>query len=265
MITWRTADLGCVAFREDAGVLELRLHSNDGPLRWGDKPHRELGDAFRLVADDRTIRAVVITGTGSAFINERYNSADAGAKSASAPGPPASIDSETWSSILFHGERLLTSFLAIPVPVIAAINGPATIHGELPLLADIVLATPETEFAEPHFALGLVPGDGAHVVWPMLLGETRANYFLYTGKAISVESALAWGLVNEVVARDVLLERAWELARSIAERPRLVVEYTHLLLRQTARKRMQDSLGHGLALEGLAANSYWPAQHRPRQ
>ena len=74
------------------------------------------------------------------------------------------------------------NFLNIEVPVISAVNGPAWRHSELPLLADIVLAADTAQFQDSaHFTGGLVPGDGMHIVYPLLLGVNRARYFLLTG------------------------------------------------------------------------------------
>jgi enoyl-CoA hydratase/carnithine racemase len=103
----------------------------------------------------------------------------------------------------------------IEVPVIAAVNGPARIHPEIPVLADIVLASDTALFQDaPHFMSGIVPGDGAHVVWPHVIGANRGRYFLITGQELHAKQALDYGAVSEVLARERLLPRALELAHS---------------------------------------------------
>jgi enoyl-CoA hydratase/carnithine racemase len=96
--------------------------------------------------------------------------------------------------------------------MIAAVNGSALIHAELAVLCDIVLAADTTEFQDaPHFPMGLVPGDGVHVVWPLILGPNRGRYFLLTGQKLFASEALDLGVVNEVMPRDKLLPRRGNL------------------------------------------------------
>jgi len=115
---------------------------------------------------------------------------------------------------------LLINLLDIEVPVISAINGPARIHPEIPVLSDVVIASETALFQDaPHFMSGIVPGDGAHVVWPHVLGPNRGRYFLLMGQELDERTAMAYGAVNEVLPKDKLLARAREIARYIADKP----------------------------------------------
>ena len=144
--------------------------------------------------------------------------------------------------------------LNIEVPIIAAINGPALRHSELPLMSDIVLAAPHTTFQDSgHFMSGLTPGDGMHIIYPLLLGLNRGRYFLLTGQMLDAAKAQEFGLVAEVLPADQLLPRAWELARDLARQPRLVLRYSRVLLTQKLKGELHDLLGYGLALEGLGS------------
>lgn len=98
-----------------------------------------------------------------------------------------------------------------------------------------------------------MPGDGVHVVFPLLMGTNRGRYFLLTGQTLSASEARELGLVNEVLPREQLLDRAWAHARMLMQRPPLLRRYARVLLTQDLKKRMQELLGYGLALEGLAA------------
>ena len=91
-----------------------------------------------------------------------------------------------------------------------------------------------------------------HIVMPMLLGMNRGRYFLLTGQTLSALEAKELGLVNEVLPHDKVLARAWEHAEALTKRPTLLLRYTRLMFTEYIRKRMQDLLGYGLAMEGLA-------------
>ncbi len=96
-------------------------------------------------------------------------------------------------------------------------------------------------------------GDGVHIVYPLLMGLNRGRYFLLTGQTLSSHQALDMGLVNEVMPRDQLLPRAWELAEQLAQQSTLVLRYSRVLLTQNLKRQMHDPLGYGLALEGLGS------------
>jgi enoyl-CoA hydratase/carnithine racemase len=235
----------CLRMRREDGILEMRLHTDDGPLRWGLIPHGELPDAFAEVGRDRDNRVVILTGTGDEFSGIRANVASRSL----AQG----ITARAYDRVHWEGRALLMNLLNIECPVIAAINGPAWRHCEIPLLSDIVLASDTAQFQDSaHFMSGMLPGDGMHIVMPLLMGMNRGRYFLLTGQTLSAHEAQELGLVNEVLPADQVLARAWEHARLLAARPTLLLRYTRLMFTEHLRKRMQDLLGYGLAMEGLA-------------
>jgi enoyl-CoA hydratase/carnithine racemase len=234
-----------------SGILQITLHTDGGELQWGGGPHEELSYLFSDIARDFDNRVVILTGTGENFC---------------ANPPPAggmTMSTTAWDRVYHDGKHLLMNHLNVEVPMIAAVNGPAHRHAEIALLCDIVLAAPHTTFRDSaHLPNGAVPGDGVHVVWPLLLGPNRGRYFLLTGQTLPVAEALALGVVNEVVARERLLPRAWELAEQIAARPTLAVRYARVALTQALKRMMLDHLGYGLALEGLSAAATPPSRLR---
>jgi len=222
------------------GVSELRLHTDGGPLRWNATAHRELGEALAEIAATRTTKVVIVTGTADAFCT-RMDAASFAAQ-------------EQWEVIWWEGKRIIKGLLDLDVPVIGAVNGPAFIHAEIPLLADAVIAADTAVFADKtHFTRGAVPGDGVHLIWPYLLGPRRGKYFLMTGQEIDAREALRLGVVNEVVAPEALMERAWELALAWAANPLPMLRYTREALNILEREHLlaHTALSHGLALEGL--------------
>jgi enoyl-CoA hydratase/carnithine racemase len=242
------------------GILQMTLHTDDTELKWGMGPHEELSYAFNDIARDHDNRCVIITGTGNAFCAEIDFG---GGRSAPVQGTgapaPAGVKSTTWDHIYSDAKYLLMNHLNIEVPMIAAVNGPALIHAELAVLCDIVLAAETAEFQDaPHFPNGIVPGDGVHVVWPLILGPNRGRYFLLTGQKLSATQALDLGVVSEVMTQEQLLPRAWELAQQIVVKPTLAVRYARVAITQNLKKLMLENLGYGLALEGLGAVQSWP-------
>ena len=229
------------------GICLVRLHTDGGPLVWGDGPHTDLGYLFEDIGRDPENRIVILTGTGAEFIAKLDSSWVGG------------MDPHKWDKIFQHARRLLLNLLDIEVPVIAAINGPATVHAEIGLLADIVLASDTATFRDaPHFRYGTVPGDGTHIVWPLLLGPNRGRYFLLTGQRLSALEAKDLGVVSEVLPAAALLDRAWEVARDLARQPDMALRYARVCLTQSIKRMMVDDLGFGLALEGLGAYQSWP-------
>lgn len=241
-----------IALSRDAdGVLLMRFHTDGGPLVWSALAHEELGYCFTDVGADRDNKVVIMTGTGANWC-EAIN---AGSFKLSTAGD--------WDLTFYDGRRLLNNLLDIEVPVISAINGPARIHPEIPVMSDIVIASDTALFQDaPHFMSGIVPGDGAHVVWPHLIGANRGRYFLIMGQEIDAAKALDWGVVSEVLSPDALMDRAMEIARMIAAKPMLTRRYTRVALTQRYKRLMHEGLGLGLGLEALAAIDGLPTEGR---
>ncbi len=221
--------------------MEVTLGDPSGQsLVWDEPAHRELPELFDAIAKDRQNRVMILTGTGDDFC-ARADFGGWGANSAS-----------SWDKIYSEGKALLRGLLDIEIPMVSAVNGPARIHAELAVLGDVVLAADTAVFQDAAHFPRAVPGDGVHVVWPLLLGPNRGRAFLLTGTELSAADALSAGVVAEVLPPDQLLDRAWQVARQIAEASDLTLRYSRSVLVDPLRRALAADLGMGLALEGLA-------------
>ena len=240
--TYRAAFPHAQLTRSPEGVLEVVLHTNGGTLIFNGYAHEEFVELFHQIGQDVDNRVVILTGAGEAFIDSIE---------------PEGFDFFTprgYDKIYREGKKVLANLLDIPVPVITALNGPVTVHSEYVLLSDIVIATPDTVFQDkPHFAFGIVPGDGIHSLWPEVIGSIRGRTFVLTQQIIGAEEAKTLGVVSEIVTRDRLLDRAREIAGPIAKLPPLTASYTRVALTQKLRRIVDESVGYGLALEGISA------------
>jgi enoyl-CoA hydratase/carnithine racemase len=237
-----------IKIRREDGILELQFHSAGKDLRWSAIPDKEIGDCFAEIRTDPDNRCLIITGTGATFC-----------AGADPEGSAKSVGDAGGVLQFLHGlyeqaYRLQINQLDVPVPVIAAVNGPATWHAEVPLLSDIVICTEDTYFQDaPHFPQNLVPGDGVHVVWPAILGPNLGRYFLLTGMKLGAKEAYQRGVVQEIHPRAALLPRAWELARAITRHSDAMLRSTRAVLTQKLRRDMLDFLPNGLSKELVSA------------
>jgi enoyl-CoA hydratase/carnithine racemase len=245
--------------RGDDGVLEMQMHTDDGPMIWGESPHGQLANAYTEIAADNDNKLVILSGRGDQFIRGMRVSELPSVTKSDSPDGHHKASAERWSFLHYQGKRLMQSLLDIEVPMIAVVNGSVAVHSEQALLCDIVLAADNVTFKDGvHFVAGLLPGDGVHVIYTEAMGINRARYFLLTGQEINAQQALDWGLVNELLPADQLMARARELAAMILEKPPMVVRLTRQVLVQDLKKRMLDDVGYGIALESLAATEFFP-------
>jgi enoyl-CoA hydratase/carnithine racemase len=151
-----------------------------------------------------------------------------------------------------EGRRVLQRLADLEMPIVAAINGPVSVHSEYALLADVVIASETTTFSDfPHVTYGLVPGDGIHVVWEETLGLNRARHLIMTQGSFTAAEAKLWGAVAEVLPQERVLPRALEIAEGIAKRAQLLNRYVAVAIRRQISRHLAEGTTLGLALESL--------------
>src|SRR5580692_7332637 len=229
--------------RDANGVLVLEFHSNGGPFTFSAQDHTEFVDAFYRIAQDRKNKIVILTGAGGEFIPDIDFSSFGNV-----------ADPGVWSQVHDEGVQLLENIANIRVPVIAAIEGRAHVHSEYALLANVIVAGEGTTFNDvPHFAAGIVPGDGIFTIWSYRAGAGRAEAFLLNPQSLTARTAHEWGVVAEVVPNGKALSRARELAALYLKVPEVTRRDTRIHFIQPLKERIVREVGYGLSLEGTSS------------
>ncbi|SHF34388.1 crotonobetainyl-CoA hydratase [Ruegeria intermedia] len=216
-----------VKTRRDGAILEVTLDrpkANAIDLATS----RVMGEVFRDFRDDPDLRVAILTGGGEKFFCPGWD------LKAAAEGDAVDGDYGVGG---FGGLQELRD---MNKPVIAAVNGIACGGGlELALSADMIVAADHATFALPEIRSGTV-ADAASVKLPKRIPYHIAMELLLTGRWVDAEEAHRWGLVNEIVPADQLMDRAWELARLLASGPPLVYAAIKEIVREAEDSKFQD-------------------------
>jgi enoyl-CoA hydratase len=149
--------------------------------------------------------------------------------------------------------------IACPVPIIAAVNGPAFAGGmEMALCCDFIYAAEGVRFALTEVTLGIMPGAGGTQNLPRAVGERRAKEIILTGRPFTAQEAFDWGMVNRLCASETLLGETIETARRIADNAPISVRQA----KQSIRYGLQMDLASGMMFEIEAYNRMVPTEDR---
>ena len=148
----------------------------------------------------------------------------------------------------------------LEIPTIGILNG-CGFHSEIPLMCDITLMADDAVLYDLHYDIGSVPGDGIHSCFEELLGVKRAAYALLTGEAIDAKTALEYGMVNEVLPKDELVDRAYQIADHIMTQPRTTRRLTTQIIRRPWRQRISNDLDGGFGIQMFGHLAKQKAMH----
>jgi enoyl-CoA hydratase len=205
----------------------------------------ELGQAFRSLRSDETVRAVILTGAGDkAFVA----GADIGVLAEMTPLSGVEVSRQ--------GQVVFREIETFPRPVIAAVGGYALGGGcELALACHLRIASENARFGLPEVGLGIIPGYGGTIRLARLVGLGRALELTLTGGQVKADEAERIGLVNAVVPQEALMERARELAGRIARNGPVAVQMALEAIYQALDSSTQEALIHESSLFGLLAST----------
>jgi enoyl-CoA hydratase len=200
--------------------------------------HRELSTIFLDAADDPRSDVVLLTGEGPAFcaggdLNWMKHTYETGGKG---PDP-------------MEAKRIIFSLLDLEKPLIASVRGPAVgLGATIALMCDVIYASENAKFADPHVRVGIVAGDGGAIIWPQLCGYAKAKEYLMTGDPVPAAEAERIGLINHVVADEALDEAALSFAKRLAKGAIQAIKYTkvsvNIGLKQLAHSILDTSIAY---------------------
>jgi enoyl-CoA hydratase len=213
--------------------------------------HGAVAGVWAGLAEQPGLRAVVLTGAGTAF-----------SAGGDLPLLQRMVDDATLRArVMAEAAVLVRALVSFPHPVVAAVNGPAVGLGcSLASMADLVVMAEDAYFADPHVALGLVAGDGGALTWPLNMGLQRTKEWLLLGGRMSAQQALEYGLANRVVPTGEVVVEAKKLAARLAKLPPQSLRETRRVLNQPLVARIEAALDDVLAVETASFDE--PAFHQ---
>jgi 2-(1,2-epoxy-1,2-dihydrophenyl)acetyl-CoA isomerase len=205
-------DLGALRLYRRGAAAKLEMNRPERLNAWNEQLGVGLRDAVADLADDNSVRAVLITGAGRGF----SSGADLGE-----PGPQTPEGHrDVRSTLTERYHPIITGIRGMPKPVVAAVQGAAAGIGlSLALACDLVIAAESAYFLLAFVNIGLVPDGGSSVLVPTRVGFARASELAMLGERLRSEQALDWGLINRVVPDDELIPQAEELTARLASGP----------------------------------------------
>lgn len=221
--------------RTDSGVLTARWHCDGGSAPWDYQLHRGIGQLCWHVGQDAETEVLILGGAGDQFLTLGKTSL------------PEDPQTQTWALYehsYFDGTNMVEAIVNdVEQPTIGVINGGVAVHTEIALLCDLTLMAEDAVIMDPHYALGgAIPGDGIQIAFREHLGVKRSNYALLMGEKIDAQKALDYGLVNEVVPKDKIYDRAREIGEMLASKPRMNRRMLSQVLRLPLKEQIAKEL-----------------------
>ncbi|MCX2934738.1 enoyl-CoA hydratase-related protein [Mycobacterium sp. CVI_P3] len=222
------------------GVRLVTLNRPEALNAANQRLHEHLAKVWTYLAEDDAARAVVITGAGEAF---------------SAGGDMHHLvhlrqDRSLRRREIADARRMVQAMIDCPLPIVAAVNGPAVGLGcNLAILSDVVLIAENAYLADPHVSIGLTAADGGAPIWPTLVGLLRAKEYLLTGDRIPAQRAVEFGLATRSVSHEDLHAEALRVAYRLAAQPMHALRTTKRALNLHIARAMSGILEYALAEE----------------
>lgn len=244
----RSSEYKALKLEQDKNTLLVTFNRPEVMNAMDQEVRSELDKLFEELGQTSDVKAVVLTGAGKAFsaggdikaMKERY-------------AQSLAVKSEDLRKTFKEATRLIDLIFNVPIPIIAAVNGVATgLGATIALTSDIVVASEKAKFSDSHIKVGIVPGDGGCLIWPLLVGIQRAKYYLMTGDMIDAREAERIGLVSKVVSHEQLMPVSMEIANRLSSGPTLAVSWTKRAINKIVKQNANLIMDTTLAWESLS-------------
>ena len=225
-----------VITRREDGVTTVRMHTKGGPLIWSMELHDAIGKMWRMLGTDRDSEMIIFTGTGNVWIT------DFEAASWAPEGDDAGL--VRYNHMFVDGRRMIIAMIQdVEVPTLGVLSGSGG-HIELAVMCDLAIAADDITVLDPHMTPGTnnMPGDGINNAFFELMNTRMANWYLMTGDKIPAKDLVKLGLVSEIVPREKLMDRAYEIADMFMAQNRVARRLTSQLVKRNWKKRINDEL-----------------------
>jgi 2-(1,2-epoxy-1,2-dihydrophenyl)acetyl-CoA isomerase len=224
-----------ILYTVERGVARLTLNRPERLNSFNDAMHAELRDALDALSADESARVLVLTGAGRGFC--------AGQDLADRAVAPGDAPVDLGASIERNYKPLVLALRALPMPVLAAVNGVAAGAGaNLALACDIVVAAKSASFIQAFAKIGLIPDSGGTYFLPRLVGEARAMGLAMLGDKLAAEDAERWGLIWRAIDDAAFASEVDALARRLADAPTCALAEIKDSLRASAHHSLEEQL-----------------------
>lgn len=244
-----------IEYQQDNGIVVLTLNRPEKRNAMSDAMRAELVSHLQNVRTDRSVRALIITGTGKGFC---------------AGGDIAGMKQRMEADITdvgFNGwERqqgvhyAASLLLNLPIPTIAAVNGAAAgLGADLALSCDFVVASESASFTWAYIARGLIPDGGGMYFLPRRVGLSRAKALIFSGRKVDSNEALAIGIADRLCKPEDLLETATAMADEMSVGSRAATALTKSIINRSFELTEQQVFSEGSKAQGICYTSH---EHR---
>jgi enoyl-CoA hydratase/carnithine racemase len=245
--------------RRDDGVVTVQMHTNNGPFIWSMEMHDAIGKMWRMLGTDRDTELIIFTGTDDVWVTD-FEKESWLAETLDPAGT-------RYEHMFIDGRRMLIAQIHdVEVPTLGVLSGSGG-HSELALMCDFAIAADDLKILDPHVLVGNVPGDGIHSCFMRLMPPRQAAWYLMTGDIMTSEQLLQFGLVSEIVPREKLMDRAYEIADLLMKQPRVMRRLSTQIIRRPWKQQIVDDLDMAFGTEMFGmfsdqqAHSFMPSMN----